>query len=46
MACILIGQKAQSDPVYKIRPEPLTNWDGGLLHQILASRKLQLPPHK
>ena len=38
--------KAQSDPVYKITPELLTNWDGGLLDQILQSRKLQLPPHK
>jgi peptidoglycan/xylan/chitin deacetylase (PgdA/CDA1 family) len=39
-------EKAQSDSVYKISPEPLTNWDGGLLDQILTSRKLALPPHK
>jgi len=38
--------KAESDPVYKVTPEPLSNWDGGLLDQILASRKLELPPHK
>ena len=39
-------EKVESDPVYKITPEPLTSWDGGLLDQILASRKLPLPPHK
>jgi peptidoglycan/xylan/chitin deacetylase (PgdA/CDA1 family) len=39
-------EKAQSDPVYKIAPGPLTNWDGGLLDQILAARRLPLPPHK
>ena len=39
-------EKAEADPVYKISPEPLTNWDGGLLDQILTSRKLELPPHK
>jgi len=38
--------KAESDPVYKVTPEPLSNWDGGLLDQILASRKHELPPHK
>jgi peptidoglycan/xylan/chitin deacetylase (PgdA/CDA1 family) len=39
-------EKVESDPVYKITPEPLTNWEGGLLDQILASRNLDLPPHK
>jgi hypothetical protein len=39
-------EKIESDPVYTIVPDPLTNWDGGLLDQILASRKLPLPPHK
>jgi peptidoglycan/xylan/chitin deacetylase (PgdA/CDA1 family) len=39
-------EKAQSDPVYKISPAPLTAWDGGLLDQILTSRKLELPPHQ
>jgi hypothetical protein len=39
-------EKAQSDPVYKVVPEPPTNWEGGLPDQIFAARKLQLPPHK
>ena len=39
-------EEAQSDAVYKISPDPLTSWDGSLLDQILASRKLELPPHK
>jgi hypothetical protein len=39
-------EKAQADVVYKTSPEPLTNWEGSLLDQILASRKLPLPPHK
>jgi hypothetical protein len=38
--------RAESDPVYKIIPEPLTSWDGGLLDQILACRKLPPPTHK
>lgn len=43
---IVTLEKAQSDPVYKLTPAPLTNWEGGLLQQILASRKLEFPPHK
>lgn len=39
-------KKAQSDPIYKISPAPLTDWDGSLLDQILTSRNLELPPHK
>jgi peptidoglycan-N-acetylglucosamine deacetylase len=38
--------KAQSDPVYKITPEPLTSWNGDFLDQILAARKMEYPPRK
>jgi peptidoglycan-N-acetylglucosamine deacetylase len=43
---IVTLEEAESDPAYQVNPQPLQNWDGTLLDQIIEARRLSFPPHQ